>query len=158
MKEGVQIKILRMGKFGCYSIVLAEIAMRYLGIKDQDADAYLIPLTNKAINAGHIELSDTHWYWIKDRHKALGSMTGLPWNSKEVPKEYKLQPGESEIDEWRLDRFDVGGKKINPDTHFVLGDGFGGVHWDPARTSAGLSYVVKQGYLHKRVVFWVEGA
>lgn len=132
--------MLFLGEGGCYFLCLVRLAEDLRGGARIDAAAaYLDAVRNKTLQEDCVvldaaavmrQLYDARWYYHKE---------GLS---------YRCQPGEFEV--LRFERPTPG--KIY--SHFVLGDGAGGVAYDPL----GESRTVAEGYpVSKRILRLVVG-
>jgi len=109
-----------LGADGCYFLSLVYLAEKYTENFIDSARAYA-----ECFKAGWM-LQDCY---ILDPAAILKHLTGEKWGWSKEPADYETKPGELEI---LLYERNNGSKPVS---HFVVGDGSGGLGWDPYGTS-----------------------
>lgn len=134
MVKGLQKTLLELGKYGCYFLSVVKAAEQ-----DRGGDCPILPSFFDMKKRGFI--GNDCYMLHPDR--VLSALTGKPYTVRRESKDYKAKAGEIEIlrYEWRGE----GGVSA----HFVLGDGYGRIAYDPL---AG-SYTVQNGLLESKRIF-----
>lgn len=134
MIKGMQKILLELGNYGCYFLSIVEAAERRSG-----KEYSILPIFLEMKKKGFI--GKDSYIFFPD--KILSALTGKPYTIRHERKDYKAKAGEIEIlrYEWRY--------KDNVSAHFVLGDGYGRIAYDPL---AG-SYTVQNGLLESKRIF-----
>ena len=126
-----------LGKTGCYFLSIVHLAENVTKERIDAIEAFLI-----ALSGGNV-LQDC---FVVRPNVILGDLTGVRWGMRKEPASYMTGGMEHEI--LRFERQDVGVLM----GHFVMGDGNGGVAYDPY----GNSRTVREGKLVSKRVFYRE--
>lgn len=127
---GDQVACYNLGKAGCYFLAI----LHAFGGTDGALGWYYSAIDQKMLQPDGLVL---------DAGKLASALSGTKWVCHKEPIEYKAKPGEIEILRYQVDR--TGGSS----THFVNGDGLGGLAHDPWPGSL----TVKDGYLAGKRIF-----
>jgi hypothetical protein len=134
MNEPRQAQFAQIGATGCYLLSIVHLVEDVLGIY---VDAYMAYLT--ATKSGE-DLFDCT---LEKPAKLMSALTGQTWTERIEGAAYVPQSGEREILEYQT-------CETPPlHTHFVVGNGQGGVEWDPI----GESQTVKNGRVVRKRIF-----
>ena len=126
-----------LGKTGCYFLSIVHLAENVTKERIDAIEAFLI-----AFSSGNVQQD----CFVVAPGTILSQLSGVRWGMRKEDKAYPTKPGELEI--LRFERKDVGAVV----GHFVVGDGSGGVAWDPF----GESRTVRDGVLISKRVFYRE--
>ena len=126
-----------LGKTGCYFLSIIHLAEYCTKERIDAIEAFLISLSADNVKQD---------CFVVRPHSILSDFSGVKWGMKKTVAEYTCAPEELEI--LRYERQDVGALV----GHFVVGDGKGGVSYDPY----GDSRTVREGKLISKRVFYRE--
>jgi hypothetical protein len=126
-----------LGKNGCYFLSIVHLAENVTKERIDAIEAFLI-----ALSSGNVQQD----CFVVAPWTILSRLSGVRWGMRKEAKDYPTKPGELEI--LRFERQDIGALV----GHFVVGDGRGGVAWDPF----GESRTVRDGVLVSKRVFYRE--
>jgi hypothetical protein len=130
----IQREFEKIGKTGCYFLSIVHLAELYTGKYIDAYDAYKAAIKGKTLRDD---------CFVLEPAALLRMLTGVAWAVTKEPKEYQATKGEQEILYFeRNDTMQTWG-------HFVVGDGFGLVAYDPY----GDSQTVKKGALFSKRIF-----
>lgn len=123
-----------LGEYGCYFLSLVKYAENLTGKRIDAVAAYISALEKGWTNGNALMLNPA---------AILSEMTGIGFGVKKTEADYKASSGEVEILMYESGNY----------THFVLGDGIGGIAYDPLGEN---SFTVRNGRLSsKRILFRV---
>lgn len=120
-----------LGESGCYFLSILFLAERISGKKIEPLETFVL-----CIEKGIIDKDGT----VLDAGKAMSVMTGMGFQAKKCTSDYVVQPGEFEVLVFSSETH----------THFVAGDGRGGVACDPL----GHSQTVATGRVLSKRIFY----
>lgn len=126
-----------LGKTGCYFLSIIHLAEYCTKEREDAIEQFLV-----ALSEGNVQQD----CFVVHPENILSGMTGIQWGVKKVTSEYL--PGPDELEILRFERQAVGDLV----GHFVVGDGKGGVSYDPY----GDSRTVREGKLISKRVFYRE--
>jgi hypothetical protein len=126
-----------LGKSGCYFLSIVHLAECCVKERIDAVEQFLIALAE-----GNVKQD----VFVVHPEKILSDITGVQWGMKKVTSEYLPSPEELEI--LRFERKEVG----SVIGHFVVGNGKGGVSYDPY----GDSRTVREGNLISKRIFYRE--
>lgn len=134
MTKGMQKTALEIGNYGCYFLSMLEAAE-----KITQKPRAVLPTFLDMKKRGYIGKD----CYILSPDKIFSELTGKTYKVRHEAKEYKSKEGEVEILRFKWSN---GGKVL---THFVFGDGNGGVAYDPLDGAN----TVKYGVLESKRIF-----
>lgn len=119
-----------LGEYGCYFLSLVELAERLTGKRIDAVEAYIDALIKRRTDGEATML---------DPAAVLSAMTGGRWTVRKEEAGYRPLDGEAEVLLFQNRTY----------SHFVLGDGAGGVLYDPL----GNSNTVANGHIAGKRIF-----
>jgi hypothetical protein len=140
---GAQVAAKNIGESGCYFLSILK-AGEALPCQCPDILGYSLGAYWTAIDKGW--MGDD--CLVTDAGALMSDISGKPYTLHKEPADYQTQPGEIEILRFEVQKTGV------TYSHFVLGDGKGGVAWDPWPGSL----TVKNGKLQSKRIFSPKGA
>ena len=118
----LQIKILRLGQYGCYALCLAWIVNDW---STRQGKGEVSPFTaiEGFIDSYGLIYNTSSFYFVRDAEKCLSHVTKTNWTIERQSPTIVTPPDFYEVLDYR---------KSNNDQHFVIGDRKGNVIFDPS--------------------------
>ncbi len=137
MIKAIQKRAEALGEGGCYFFSLCYLAERISGYDTDPLDALDLAIKSRFAQANcYLDYPD----------RILSMLTHKEWTVTHEGKDYQPKNGECEVlrYEWKRPGTTL--------SHFVVGDGNGGIEYDPLH-SLGLSPVIQNGHLVSKRIF-----